>query len=74
MLFWGETCPFFLYLTLFKQFTKLAKVSEQKAENDAITLLKSYDIRESCLPYSVGRLYHVEIHRTLEFPVFYLTG
>lgn len=74
MLFWGETYQFFLYLTRFKKFTKLAKVSEQKAENDAITLLKSYDIGESRLPHSVEESYHIEIYHTLKFTVFYLTG
>jgi len=40
-------------------FTKLAKASEQKTEKDAITLLKSYNVKESCLPHSVENPYPV---------------
>lgn len=51
---WGEVGQFFYTLLcwkgfLFKKFTKFAKASELKTDNDAITLLKSY-IRDSHLP------------------------
>lgn len=36
-------------------FTKLAKASEQKTESDVITLLKSYNVKKSCLPESVEK-------------------
>ena len=51
----GWNLSVLLYLTILKMFTKLAKASEQKTENDAITLLKSYNVKESCLPHSVEK-------------------